>query len=248
MTYVPHPQLTTPSDDTVLWRYMDFARFLNLLESCQLYFSRADQFDDPLEGTITDGEWLGTPLAVHSHHPGKNAIHSHPLMQVIRHASYVSCWRMGLHESLAMWDLYGKGSGIVAVTTTIGLLKEQLSTDHRPVFLAEVKYVDWNSAGAIPGMMPLVARKEMSYAHEAEMRAFVWDNNALQDERYLRPEELPRGLTFDIDLQHLLSAIWIGPREKLWIRPLVEKVVARYGLDVPIRASDRLMPRSFRTP
>lgn len=35
---------------------MDFARFLHLIEQKSLWFSRPDQFDDPLVRTYTDGE------------------------------------------------------------------------------------------------------------------------------------------------------------------------------------------------
>jgi hypothetical protein len=36
--------------DTVLWRYMDFARLVAVLDSGTLHFARADQFSDPFEG------------------------------------------------------------------------------------------------------------------------------------------------------------------------------------------------------
>jgi hypothetical protein len=38
------------ASDTVLWRYMDFARFVALLDQQALHFARADQFDDRFEG------------------------------------------------------------------------------------------------------------------------------------------------------------------------------------------------------
>src|ERR1035441_7707637 len=56
MPFESHPELITPPDDTVLWRYMDFARFVHLIDSQTLRFPRTDQFEDPLEGTYTDAE------------------------------------------------------------------------------------------------------------------------------------------------------------------------------------------------
>ncbi len=240
MPFEPHPKLTTPADDTVLWRYMDFARFVQLLESHQLWFTRTDQFEDPLEGTITDGEWLYTPLTADEPPDFRHAA-SDPLAQTMRHSVFVSCWRIGSAESLAMWDLYGKGSGIVAVTTTVDLLKRQLSPDPRHVFMAQVQYVDWSSPGFLSSTFAMVTRKDISYAHEAEMRAFIWDVASLSNVDV--PERLPVGLAFAIDPQDLISEIWIGPREKPWIQPLVERVVARYGLNIPIKASNKLMTR-----
>jgi hypothetical protein len=54
MPFEPHDGLTTPDDATVLWRYMDFAEFVNLIENQALWFPRMDQVEDPLEGTLTD--------------------------------------------------------------------------------------------------------------------------------------------------------------------------------------------------
>ena len=47
------------------------------------------------------------------------------------------------HRSMAMCDLYGKSQSSVAVTTTVGRVKEQLSKDTRLVFMPKVEYVDW---------------------------------------------------------------------------------------------------------
>jgi len=71
------------------------------------------------------------------------------------------------------------------------------------------------------------------------LTAVVWDVASLSNVQV--PERLPVGLAFAIDPQELITEIWIGPREKLWIQPLVERVVARYGLNIPIKASNRLV-------
>ncbi len=122
-TFVPHeshPQIVTPPDETVLWRYMDFAKFVQLIDTKSLWLSRQDQFEDPLEGTLTDGELqqlkefeesISTPFL-----DRYQSVSSFLIKPV-----FVSCWRSGPHESMAMWDLYGKGSGIVAVKTTVAL-------------------------------------------------------------------------------------------------------------------------------
>jgi hypothetical protein len=36
--------------ETRLWRYMDFAKFVAMLEHRSIYFARADMLDDPFEG------------------------------------------------------------------------------------------------------------------------------------------------------------------------------------------------------
>jgi hypothetical protein len=41
-----------PDDDTILWRYMDLAKFISLLKDKTLYMTRADMFEDPFEGAV----------------------------------------------------------------------------------------------------------------------------------------------------------------------------------------------------
>jgi hypothetical protein len=55
MRYELHPNLMTPPDDTIVWRYMEFAKFVDLLEN-GLRFCRTDKLDDPREGRFTDAE------------------------------------------------------------------------------------------------------------------------------------------------------------------------------------------------
>ena len=43
------------SDDTILWRYLSFPKFLDILETSSLYFRRIDCFDDKREATQPDG-------------------------------------------------------------------------------------------------------------------------------------------------------------------------------------------------
>ena len=39
---------------TKIWRYMDLAKFMSLLELKELYFNRGDCFEDKLEGSYSE--------------------------------------------------------------------------------------------------------------------------------------------------------------------------------------------------
>lgn len=54
--YAEHPVCETPKDEVVLWRYMDFVKFIALLDSTELRFTRLDHLNDPREGMLTDVE------------------------------------------------------------------------------------------------------------------------------------------------------------------------------------------------
>lgn len=45
-------QFQKPKDLNVpIWRYMDFTKFVDLLDTKTLFFTRADRFDDQFEGS-----------------------------------------------------------------------------------------------------------------------------------------------------------------------------------------------------
>ena len=46
-----NPVFRQPADEAAaVWRYMDFAKFVDLLATEELYFARADKLGDPFEG------------------------------------------------------------------------------------------------------------------------------------------------------------------------------------------------------
>ena len=51
----------SPNGNSSLWRYMDLAKFIQLIASKTLFFAPADSFDDPFEGAkgivSRKGEW-----------------------------------------------------------------------------------------------------------------------------------------------------------------------------------------------
>ena len=51
--YAEHPVFHTPDGDAVVWRYMDFTKFVSLLDRRALFFARAHKLGDPFEGTMT---------------------------------------------------------------------------------------------------------------------------------------------------------------------------------------------------
>lgn len=48
--YKEHPVFKKLDDVERIWRYLDFTKFVSLLDHKALFFTRADKFDDPFEG------------------------------------------------------------------------------------------------------------------------------------------------------------------------------------------------------
>jgi hypothetical protein len=57
MTFQPTSRyIKAPDDSTIVWRYLSFFTFVELIHRRKLRFTRADRFKDPLEGMITSTE------------------------------------------------------------------------------------------------------------------------------------------------------------------------------------------------
>jgi hypothetical protein len=244
--------LEVPPDDAILWRYMDFYKFMYMIEKQRLWFSRVDRLEDPYEGTMASAERANIEKLISASDSseelflqaflGTSSVHG-------RLFNFVNCWREGKGESMAMWDLYGKGRVAVAIKSTAGLLRAAFSSYLLPVAIRRVKYLNLEIA-ASQDLNPLSIcfRKDDSYRHESEVRLAITDteqfgralgessdNTWHEFEEKLRPPiEVP------FNMEQFVTEIVVGPREQSSVLALVESIIKRYGLTVPISSSIRL--------
>ncbi|HTH47320.1 MAG TPA: hypothetical protein VMB21_07395 [Candidatus Limnocylindria bacterium] len=98
--------------------------------------------------------------------------------KMLEGSRYAWCWFKSLHESAAMWQLYGKGGA--AVRTSCSRLGDVLGHDERRWLVSGVEYLDLNTEPEYlvgfgdPSMNPWARRpflvKRMEYRHEEEVR------------------------------------------------------------------------------
>jgi hypothetical protein len=157
-----------PLDSQVIWRYLSFFNFVELVHMEKLWFHRADKFKDPLEGTFTEKE-LAERLATGGHS------NLEKLSMLMRQFSFVSCWREGAAESMAMWELYNRGEGTVAIKSTAGRLKDVLRSRPETSCVGSVEYVNRSTHAEREVGQNIVFRKDLSYSFENEVRAVILD-------------------------------------------------------------------------
>jgi hypothetical protein len=174
--YEEHPVFSPPDDpDCKLWRYMDLAKFLSLLEDEALFFSSAASMSDRFEGSrgLLDparGASLGEGYAVYEQR------FMTPLSRLQRGYTHLSCWHESPYESAAMWDLYQRDGYGVAVQSTFRRLTESFQSD-RLIYAGRVNYIDFGREIIPDGnMYTPYLYKWRSFEHEREVRAVLGDN------------------------------------------------------------------------
>ena len=114
-----------PAADAVIWRFMDLRKFRDLMASEELYFRRADLFDDETEG-LPPEQYVQRvlrldPLDLNDRRELNNHLGS---LAQSREMHYITCWYLFDQETLKMWEGYGHDG--VAIVSRYDLLREAL--------------------------------------------------------------------------------------------------------------------------
>jgi hypothetical protein len=233
------PQTKPEDPDTPVWRYMDFPRFVAMLEHRGLFFTPAEKMDDRFEGSLPSPDpgqlaQLRKSLeAAGIELPGNDR----ELLPRLRRWVSISSWHLNRHESAAMWKLYSASQQAIALQSTWQKLADSLGGR---ALLAKVRYISYgDEAVEFDSVYAPFLHKRRSFEFEHELRAVVanlehaFANGNGGDRRQQREE----GAWLPVDLNTLVDRIFIAPDAEPWYVDLVERVARRYGLSKPVKQS-----------
>ena len=232
-----HPVFTPPSNpNAMIWRYMDFTRYVAMLETGSLFFSRADRLDDPFEGTLsrqTMAAWLD--LVRHHNLPDDFVDTPRRFARAFRRHTFLNCWHLAEYESAAMWRLYSKTDEAIAVQSTFARLQEVLP---EKAHVGLVRYVDYDSFVIPQGntMWPFLFKRR-SFEHEREVRAVIQEAPLRNNEIDLDFEPTATGKLVPVDLSGLIDTLYVAPLTPDWYLDLVVNVTKRYRFGHAVRRS-----------
>ena len=243
--YKEHNDFKPSPNSAVLWRYMDFTKFVSLLEKQALFFARADKLEDPFEGYWPD---LNRVAVRRSFEASSNPYSNH-LWQTWSHLvrecprfTLISCWHESNHESAAMWKLYSKDDNGIAIKTDFDSFSKSL-TSSEDIFIGKISYVDYrtNFFTGHSLFSPFLCKRK-SFEHECEVRAIVQDFPTKKEEKHnfvdLSQDICDVGNYYEVDLSLLIQEVVIGPYTPDWLIELIYSVAARYNLKAPIVRSN----------
>lgn len=238
------PDIETPKDKEILWRYMSLEKFANILAKKSLFFARVDTFEDPFEGVLPPPlEQLYQSYMDDLNKDVQQAVFK--LWNNVRKHSMCSSWYCGKHQSMAMWEKHHMRNSGVAIKTNMGNLKNSLPCQP-DIFIGKIKYKfespDILEALDTNTIYSALFYKRESFEHENEVRAII-DNSQLIDElfkgkRAVSPEELinldfpeipEKGTKLEIDVATLISKVFTSPYTDQWVADTVKSMVRKYG-------------------
>jgi len=228
-----------------IWRYLDFTKFVALLDTRELFFAPVAAFEDQFEGSYSslniDGRKDFWARNFEDSSPEQMAASHAELARELPRWVFANCWSLSESESAAFWGLYVPVSGGVAVRSTVQRLTECFDSPEStvqeldPLYVGKVDYLDY-SKDLIPQhdlLYPFV-HKRRSFEFESELRAVITHFPEGEDpEGGVSAEELrdatpPEGLTVAVDVERLVEAVYVSPTAPPWFFELVSSVVERY--------------------
>jgi hypothetical protein len=212
--------------NTIVWKYLDLSKFVDLLLYKKLFMSRSDKFEDQYEGTFSE------PTFEEIRKLSENNPDFLDYYKTHRKNVVISSWHSNEYESFAMWQIFTQKSEGLAIQSTIGRLQKALALEKNyEQFIGEVNYIDYKKE-YIPfdnTFFPfLFKRKSFQYEREIRIISDLTSYELMID----------NGVKIDVDINQLIEKIYIHPKSENWYKNLVIELVHRLGFDFTIEKSD----------
>ena len=218
--YDEHPLINPPPSDATLWRYVDFTKFVSMLDTNALFFTRVDKLDDPFEGSFPRPNIEADPSSYSDPYLADLVRHHRGFVKQIRPFTLVNCWHESTHESTAMWNQYSAQHEGVAIKTDFKSLSKSFVCNDT-IFIGRVNYIDYE-ATSIPRLNDFAPflHKRKSSEHEKEVRVINIDlplpPGLLNPDIALEPLDFSKascdvGAYRNVDLSVLVNELIVAP-------------------------------------
>ena len=195
-----------------LWKYLDIHKFISFLVNRELFFTRLDKFEDPIEG-------IRTSLLRELNSSDKQLDLDAPKIREMQTRNYVNCWFAGDRESMAMWNLYSNADSVV-IKVDFELLKKEIeksfknnlrTTPDLKIFGKSVTYLDLNPFDSNLPLQKIsnsAFKKDRCFEYEKEYRFLIKTSSAIPEEFHKIP----------INFEKLKLKVLAHPKieEELW--------------------------------
>jgi hypothetical protein len=199
----PYPEaefpFLLPPSDTLIWHYLKFEHFENLVHTAQLHLGRLDKQSDETDGMYSKENfvtWSPTMAALMrkmgSPQPPE---HLQETNELLRKRAFIHCWSIRDTESSWMWRIFLQGNArSVVIRSTVKHLQKSLSGQRvtfarLPYFSESQPRLDFSYTA------PFLAKHE-KFSGERELRVLYQDNSEAEFKQLpVRADTLIRKVT-----------------------------------------------------
>lgn len=237
---IEHPCVSPPNDGNArIWRYLNLPKFVDLLQSSSLHFTRIDDMrkSDPSEGvssTIAMKRLIQQVAENKIDSPDPNLTREQFLQvyggskrdELLGKVDFINCWHMSEHENFAMWKVYSEPYGVCVESRYVDLKncfvdeKWDFYGNKNKIYIGKVDYIDSETQFIRPDnsfWTNLSKRREYGYENELRCIASDWDQPS-----FVRPK---------VDLKRLIRSIRLSYEAPTWYFSTVADLCKRYGID-----------------
>lgn len=147
-------QLQTPDANQKIWRYMDFSKYLDILSTNTIYFTRADRLEDPFDCSFMQFLPESAKKCYQDFPQAKDW--SHKINAFERLFVYVNCWHINNGESAALWKLHSENKyETIAIQSTFAKLdcETKLKWPRDGIHISSIHY-ELDNAGEADDILP----------------------------------------------------------------------------------------------
>jgi len=248
--------------NTKVWRYMDFYKFISLLQFKAIWFSKLQVLEDQYEGTFpfidyqsfkerdnNIQEWIKRENKT-------NAVLS-TVDDNINHGrelAVVNCWNLNEDEDIKMWENYTSGNTGVLIRSTLGRLRRAIPCDPQITRIDKVKYVDMENYKlgnvAAAQVFERALLKSSEYSYENELRILTLnlaidyclneDGSEITELQKQGPgqyKEDRKGIYIKVDTNLLIKNVVISPKASYYFYNLIKGLLKTFNINASVKKS-----------
>lgn len=220
--------------DAILWRYMDIAKFVSMLEQKAIWLARADTFGDKHEGRFPV-EMLECIDKAYENLPKSDnpqVKNSNDFQDYLVKNTFISCWHHNHEENMVMWEIYGRSANAVAIQTTVKDIRKNTNPSGLSGHALIFKDVVYKNADEISGTLlygDCFFRKRRHFSFEKEVRISLDTYSSLDPTK-----DTPPGYKLPVCLNGMINQVIIHPDSPKWFYDVVDSITKRYNLRTPL--------------
>ena len=252
-----------PEDENQkLWKYFDIWKFIDLISTSKLHFTRADiiKKDEPFDGKYPDNfnEILKDFYLDLNKGDEKQASmdtsFNWEFIKIFNKLNFINCWNILFHESAAMWKIYTQNNQGIAIQTTYKNLIDNIKDNNICVGLVEyidhraLKFENGNDLNLINNSYYPCFLKHISYNYEKEFRLVYHESygtNIKSDTKDISFGKMSyaynvrEGIKIPIkNLNTLIENIYASPFMESWQIEILNLLLFKFEIKKKIKLSE----------